>query len=239
MRALDEEWVEIGGISLCFQYKDVVRISLRIDKQGRAVVSLPKNKKKEALEFVQSKLDWLKKHLERYSQAENIPSPDNGFDGSYIWVWGKDYKTKFVKSSTNEQVFMQDNLLLFTYRGTLTERKKARLVENFYLECIKKMIDGALQKWQPILNLYCSSYKLQRLKSKWGRCNIRTKELLFNTALVHRPVVCLEYVVLHELAHLYEASHNYRFKNFLSHYMEDWQQRRKLLNEFVFKVDNT
>lgn len=235
MKTLQEETIELSGVKIILQYKAVQRINLRIDKQGHAVVSLPTYKKAEAIAFVKTKLEWLRKHLEQYSSSKALPNPDNGFDGKNIWLWSKCYKARFVKTSINERVLMKDKLLVFTYKGVLSERRQEQLVERFYRECMAKMVEVYLQKWQPILNLYCSSYKLRRLKSKWGRCTINTKELLFNISLVHRPVVCLEYVVLHELAHLYEASHNSRFKAFLSYYMQDWQAKKKLLNEFFFQ----
>lgn len=236
MKVLREEVITVDDIELLLQYKDIHNISLRLDKQGRAVVSLPLGAKGRALAFVREKMSWLRKQLA--VQAEQLPVPDNGFDGEHIWLWGKLYQVDFVSTIGTEQVLLREtNQLLFTYKGTLTERKQAVLVEKFYQQCFTKMLESVLTKWQPILGLYASSWKIQRLTSKWGRCNVVTGELLFNISLVHRPLLCLEYIVLHELAHLYEPSHNERFHAFLSHYMPDWQERRALLRKFTFTMN--
>lgn len=238
MKILKEELEQVDGLPVVLQYKDVRNISIKIDKAGRILVGLPYyGAKARALEFVREKSDWLRKHLIRRAEQE-LPVPDNGFDGTNIWLWGKHYIAVFAKAGGEEQVLLRDKELLFTYKGVLTERKKQLLVERFYCRCLMEMLIKFLERWQSKLGLYAKSWKIQRLKSKWGRCNIATKELLFNISLVHRPLSCLEYVVLHELAHLYEASHNQRFQNFLSHYMVDWKEQRKLVNNFIFKVEN-
>lgn len=238
MKILKEELEQVDDLSVVLQYKDVRNISIKIDKEGRILVGLPYyGSKARALNFVREKIDWLRKHLASRLEQE-LPIPDNGFDGTNIWLWGKHYTAVFTKAVGEEKVLLRDRELLFTYKGNLTERKQQILVERFYWQCLQEMLEKSLERWQKILGLYANSWKMQRLKSKWGRCNIATKELLFNVSLVHRPLTCLEYVVLHELAHLYEASHNQRFKNFLSRYMPDWKEQRDLVNKFVFKVED-
>jgi len=234
MRVLFEEQIQVDDFSILLQYKDLQNISLRIVKQGKVLVSLPVGSKARAIEFIKTKEDWLRKHLAAKAEQE-LPVPDNGFDGINIWLWGKHYLADFRKSSSYEEVLLQGIQLVFFYKGTLTERKKQLLVEKFYWECMSEMLTNILSKWQPKVGLYASSWKLQRLKSKWGRCNVRTGELLFNVSLVHRPVSCLEYIVLHELAHLYEPSHSARFHNFVGSFMPNWKERRELLNKFVLK----
>ena len=236
MKLYKEEAIEVEGIPVLLQYKDVCNINIKINKQGQVLVALPYfGARDAALDFVKKKLPWLRKHLAERAQQE-LPVPDNGFDGSNLWLWGKHYTADF-QLDTEERVLLKDKVLVFTYRGKLTESKRQRLVEAFYRKCLEEMLTVALDRWQPILKLYVRSWKLQRLKSKWGRCNVLTRELLFNVSLVHRPLACLEYVVVHELAHLYEPSHNERFHSFLDRYMADWKERRALLNKFIFKAE--
>lgn len=233
MKVLSEEIIQIEDIEAVFQYKDIQNISIRINNENKVLVSLPYGSKIKAVAFVKEKLDWLRKHLAKRSEQE-YAVPDNGFDGTNIWLWGKHYVAVFVKADS-ETVSLHGEEIVYTYKGQLTERKQQILVEAFYKQCLEQMLTLALESWQPKLSLYASSWKIRRLKSKWGRCNVLTKELLFNISLVHRPLACLEYVVLHELAHLYEASHNQRFQNYLTKYMPNWKERRKLVNNFNFK----
>ena len=69
------------------------------------------------------------------------------------------------------------------------------------------------------------------MKTRWGSCNPEKKTLLFNTELAKKDLNCIEYVVLHEAAHLIERTHNERFKSILDRYMPDWEDRKRTLNE--------
>ncbi|MDO4785023.1 MAG: M48 family metallopeptidase, partial [Propionibacteriaceae bacterium] len=66
----------------------------------------------------------------------------------------------------------------------------------------------------------------------WGSCNHRTGRLTFNTGLTHHDPSCLEYVVVHELAHLLVADHGPRFRAILDHHLPDWRHRTRLLNRW-------
>ena len=70
------------------------------------------------------------------------------------------------------------------------------------------------------------------MTTKWGACNTETKKLWFNLQLAKKPIVCLEYVILHELAHLKVRNHNKDFVMIMNQYMPYWREIKKLLNDF-------
>ena len=70
----------------------------------------------------------------------------------------------------------------------------------------------------------------QHMRTRWGTCNPRARSIRLNTELVKKPAECLEYVVVHEMVHLLEASHNARFKALMSRYMPNWAVYRQMLN---------
>ena len=78
---------------------------------------------------------------------------------------------------------------------------------------------------------------VRRMKTKWGSCSPGKRLVRFNSELGKKPPECLEYVVVHELAHLIEASHNARFKAVLNRQLPDWKRRRDLLNSFSLGGD--
>lgn len=65
--------------------------------------------------------------------------------------------------------------------------------------------------------------------SRWGSCNVRTRWINLSLSLAHFPPTCLELIVVHELTHLLEASHNARFYAFMDAYLPDWRERDALL----------
>jgi predicted metal-dependent hydrolase len=71
---------------------------------------------------------------------------------------------------------------------------------------------------------------VQRMKTKWGSCNHRTGSIRLNTDLARKPRECLEYIVVHEMVHLLEPTHNARFMDLMNRYMPKWQSHRDALN---------
>ena len=72
--------------------------------------------------------------------------------------------------------------------------------------------------------------RIRLMKRKWGACRPHSGDIVFNLELIKYPEIAIEYVVLHELAHLIEPSHNARFKAVLSEHMPDWKAVEALLN---------
>ena len=71
---------------------------------------------------------------------------------------------------------------------------------------------------------------VQRMKTKWGSCNYKACTIRLNTELAKKPVECLEYIVVHELVHLLEPTHNARFGALMDRFMPKWQFHRQVLN---------
>jgi len=69
------------------------------------------------------------------------------------------------------------------------------------------------------------------MKTKWGSCNPRARNIRLNTELVKKPKDLLEYVIVHEMAHLLEPSHNEHFVAILDEHYPTWREARAELNE--------
>jgi predicted metal-dependent hydrolase len=70
------------------------------------------------------------------------------------------------------------------------------------------------------------------MKTKWGSCNPRRASIRLNTDLAKKPRECLEYILVHEMAHLLEPSHNARFVALLDRYLPNWKLLRDELNRW-------
>ena len=68
---------------------------------------------------------------------------------------------------------------------------------------------------------------VQRMKTKWGSCNERAGSLRLNTDLARKPIECLEYIVVHEMVHLLEPTHNARFIALMDQFLPKWQSHRE------------
>jgi predicted metal-dependent hydrolase len=87
-----------------------------------------------------------------------------------------------------------------------------------------------IEKWESRLKVHVVQYFLQRMKTKWGGCNHRAGHIRVNTELVKKPKDLLEYIIVHEMVHLIEPTHNDRFIAILSKYYPTWREARAELN---------
>ena len=72
---------------------------------------------------------------------------------------------------------------------------------------------------------------IREQKTRWGSCSIHSKKIRMNLQLAVKSEECVEYVLVHELCHLLEPSHNQRFYDLMSHFLPDWRERKQKLNE--------
>jgi predicted metal-dependent hydrolase len=76
------------------------------------------------------------------------------------------------------------------------------------------------------------------MKTRWGNCNPATASIRLNTDLARKPIQCLEYIVVHEMMHLLEPTHNARFIGLMVRYMPQWQEHRQLLNRLPVRHED-
>ena len=102
---------------------------------------------------------------------------------------------------------------------------------------LHEVVPSLIQKWERKLKVSVSGYFLQRMKSKWGSCNYAAGNIRLNTELVKKPKDLLEYVILHEMAHLLEPTHNDRFIALLERHYPGWREARVELNELPLAAE--
>lgn len=96
----------------------------------------------------------------------------------------------------------------------------------------EKIIEYAM-KWEPVMGVCSNGFTIRNMKTRWGSCSIQSKKIRMNLQLAAKPEECVEYVLVHELCHLLEPSHNQRFHALMSQFLPDWKERKQKLNEKV------
>lgn len=95
---------------------------------------------------------------------------------------------------------------------------------------IEAAVPVLLEVWEPIIGVRVKKLAFRNMKSRWGSCQPATGRVCINMRLALYPPRCLEYVVVHELVHMLEPSHNARFHELMDGFLPDWRERRKLLS---------
>jgi predicted metal-dependent hydrolase len=114
---------------------------------------------------------------------------------------------------------------------TRAEAKRAEVIHAWHKSLLHQAIPPLIEKWEAKLGVRVTGYFLQRMKTRWGGCNHRARHIRLNTELVKKPKDLLEYVIVHEMAHLLEPTHSDRFVGILNEYYPSWREARAELNE--------
>jgi predicted metal-dependent hydrolase len=115
--------------------------------------------------------------------------------------------------------------------------KRAEIIHEWHKALLHAVVPALIRKWEPILKVRVHGYFLQRMKTKWGSCNHQAGHIRLNTELVKKPKDLLEYVIVHEMAHLLEPTHSERFVAILQKHYPTWREARAELNELPISSD--
>src|SRR5262249_41335488 len=130
------------------------------------------------------------------------------------------------------------NRLLLHVRTGSSDAKRQEVVEDWYRQQVKSATLQLIQHWEPIIGVSVAGFYVQRMKTRWGSCNSQPRTIRLNTDLARKPRECLEYIVVHEMIHILEPTHNERFQMLMSRFMPDWQHRRQVLNRLPVRHED-
>jgi hypothetical protein len=120
--------------------------------------------------------------------------------------------------------------MVLRVRPGADEERKQAFVDHWYREQLKEAAPDLIAKWESLIGVKVNRFFVQRMKTKWGSCRPETKSIRLNTDLAKKPPECLEYIVVHEMVHLLEPTHNGRFVALMDQFMPKWHYYRNALN---------
>ncbi|MDR1821505.1 MAG: M48 family metallopeptidase [Oscillospiraceae bacterium] len=99
----------------------------------------------------------------------------------------------------------------------------------FTQETLRQTVCGLAGRWSDVLGVSVTYIGLRRMTSRWGSCTPKTRRIRLSTALLYASEACVEYVVVHELAHILQQNHSPRFWKIVGGALPDYKARKKQL----------
>lgn len=227
--------ITINNIEINVLKKNIKNIHLGVyPPNGRVRVAAPLEVTDDSIRlFVISRISWIKKQQAEFL-AQERQSKREYVSGESHYLWGKRYLLNIVnhKGAAKVEVRNRKYIDLFIREGASTEQRE-RVLTKWYREEIKSQIPGLIEKWQPIMQVVVKEWGVKIMRTKWGTCNVDAKRIWLNLHLVKKPPNCLEYVVVHEMVHLLERTHNIRFVALMDKYYPNWRIVKDELNHFI------
>lgn len=223
--------LKLGDIDAEVVLKDIKNVHLSVyPPAGKVRISAPSRMKLDTIRvFALSKLAWIKRQQKKLRDQER-ETPREYLDRESHYVWGKRYLLKVVEAEEAPSVELKHSRMILRMRPGTIEQKKQDIVDAWYREQLKQAVSPLLLKWEPLIGVKVGHAFVQRMKTKWGSCNPSTGNIRLNTDLAKKPRECLEYIVVHEMVHLLEPTHNARFVALMDRFMPKWQFYRETLN---------
>lgn len=223
--------IELGDIVVDVVFKDIKNIHLGVyPPDGKVRISAPERMKLDTIRvFAISKLPWIKQQRRKLIEQER-ETPREYLNRESHYLWGRRYLLRIDYTDDFLGVFLRHRKIVVRVRPGSDRENIRSVLEDWYRETLKEAVKSLLDKWEPILGIKVERFFVQRMKTKWGSCNPAGKSIRLNTELVKKPQDCLEYIVVHEMLHLLEPTHNDRFIGLMDSFMPEWRHRRDELN---------
>jgi len=223
--------IACGEITVDVVLKDIKNIHLSVyPPNGRVRIAAPSRMSLDTIRvFTITKLGWIKQQQKKL-QEQARETPREYVDRESHDVWGKRYLLTVLEGDAAPSVALQHRRMLLRVRPGTDAKKKQAIVEAWYRREIKQAVPPLIARWEPLMGVQVEQFFVQRMKTKWGSCNHSARSIRLNTELAKKPRECLEYIVVHEMTHVLEPTHNARFVALMDQFMPQWQFYRDQLN---------
>ena len=203
-------------------------VGITVKRDGELVVAAPARTSARRLEeVVREKLPWVRRKLAEFEALGPPPEPRQIVAGELFPYLGREYRLELADRPSRPVSLRGDALEV---DRALDGDARAAVVA-WYEAAAREYIDEAVARYVPLVGAAPAAVVVRDLgKRRWGVCDHRTMTVSFHWQLITQPAELVDYVVVHELAHLHEPNHGPAFWRRVEDVLPDCKQRRKRLS---------
>ena len=161
------------------------------------------------------------------SQKNNIYK-----QGSIIKIFGKDFMLNILDNKINYPYIKNNTFNIYIDKNESNAQEQIeKILDNYYLSILKPYALQSFEIFKNKTGLNPNKISFKKMKTRWGSCS-SNKNISINILLAKYDKSIIDYVILHELCHLKEMNHSYKFWHLVEKYMQNYKQIKKLLNNY-------
>lgn len=224
--------IVVGGLRVQIVRKAIKNLHLGVyPPNGRVRVAAPLAVSDKAVRFaVVRKLGWIKRQRTRFADQPR-QSRREMVSGETHYFLGRRYRLRVTKHRGPSRVVLRGRTTMeLSVRPGSDASARDEVLQRWYRARLRELVPPLLAKWEAVLGVQASDWRIRRMKTKWGACSVQAGRIWLNLELAKKPERCLEYLVVHELVHLIERRHDDRFMILMDKYLPLWRQYRRELN---------
>ena len=230
--AVETSTLEVGGLTVDVVRKDIKNVHLSVyppDGQVRLAVPLHIDDDAARLAVI-DRLGWIRRQQKDLDEQPR-QSKREMVTGESHYVWGTRCLLNLVRHTGPNRVHKSGPKRLDLYcRPSADAERRREILNTWYRDQVKARMPNLVDEWTAAMDVDLSDWGVKQMKTKWGSCSTDARRIWVNTELAKKPIQCLEYIVVHELAHLIERHHNDRFRAVLDRHLSNWRHMRDQLN---------
>ncbi|PQA78921.1 M48 family metallopeptidase [Rhodoferax sp. TS-BS-61-7] len=233
------DMLDLGELHAEVTRKAIKHVHLSVlPPSGKVRVAAPQSMALDTIRlFVISKLAWIRTQ-QRKLQTQERETPREFLNKESHYLWGKRYQLEVNHADAAPEVSLTPRKLKLQVRPGADPARCEEVLDGWYRQQVHEAAPTLIAKWAPLLGVQVARVFVQRMKTKWGSCTPESGYIRLNTDLAKKPPECLEYILVHELVHLLEPTHNERFMALMDLYLPHWQHLRKQLNRLPVRHEN-
>lgn len=220
-----------------FRNRRTISISVEPPKDITVVVPVGTSKE-EIKEVVKSKGDWIVQKLFEFRNVESKRVNREFVNGESFMYLGRNYSLQIHVDNT-----LQNNSSVKLFRGKFhvyVKEKNDKLIkdamETWYREKTEEQVNKRIKYYQKYFNKNPKAIKVKEQKKRWASCT-SNDELLFNWRCVMAKSTALDYIVVHEMCHMYYMNHSKEFWDLVASVMSDYEVRKDWLRDYGIRLD--
>jgi predicted metal-dependent hydrolase len=222
----------VGGVRVEVVRKGIKNLHLAVyPPHGRVRVAAPLTVSDDAVRLaVVNRMGWIKRQRAKF-EAQSRQSVRAYVSGETHYFLGQRYRLKLVEGASAGKVHVRNSrtLELQVRRGSDRQVRK-RVLFAWYRQELRRRALPLIEKWAATMEIPVPAWGIKRMKTKWGTCNVEARRIWLNLELIKKPPQCLDYIIVHELAHFFERKHSDRFVAHIERFIPQWQLVRQELN---------
>jgi predicted metal-dependent hydrolase len=226
--------IDLGDISLEVIQKDIKNVHLSVyPPYGRVRISTPLRMNLDLIRvFTISKLSWIRKQQAKLLGQKRETARDYVSRESHFFL-GKRYLLKVTEQDSVAKVILKHDSIELYVRPGATREHRQDIFEAWYRQQLKELIPKYIAKYEKKMSVKVMDFGIKKMKTRWGTCNTKEKRIWLNLELAKKPSECIEYIVVHEMVHLLERSHNKKFIAYMDKFFPKWKLYRTELNRSI------
>lgn len=209
------------------------RMYISVDSKNGVVVKTPDVPESKVIELVHKKAGWI---LKKRALVQESLSDFEFETGSRLPYLGKRYYLKLEedKAAGVGKAYLTFNHSKFTLRYNpylMKEEYMHKALDEFYREKAKERMTALAKQWADTMGLTYTKITFKKVAKRWGSCSSRGN-IMFNYEAIKLPIDCLEYIVVHELAHLKHHDHSKDFWKLVEKYLPNYKDQHDKMRGF-------